>query len=66
MYHYLDYKEANEMLRRAGFTHAQIDRLTRYRRRFLVGEMDQIPVDQRHLEFIRWLFQRGKLSDYVA
>ncbi len=64
MYHYLDYKEALETLRRAGLTHAEIDRLIRFRRNFVVGEMDIALADRRRLEFARWLVITGKLTDY--
>jgi len=65
MYHYMDYKEAVDMLRRAGFNHAQIDRITRFRKNFAPGEMDQTPDDHRRLEFVRWLFLTGKLTDFA-
>ena len=65
MYHYMDYKEAIEMLRRAGLTHAEVDRIIRFRKQFVANEMDQAPDDYRRLEFIRWLFQTGKLTDYA-
>ncbi len=66
MYKFMDHKEAIEMLRKAGFNHAEIDRITRFRKHFAPGEDDQAPDDHRRLEFIRWLFRTGKLSDYVA
>lgn len=51
MYHYMDHKEAYEMLRQSGFNHAEIDRLTRFRKHFAPGEMDQTPTEHRRLEF---------------
>ncbi len=63
MYQYRDYKEAQEMLRKAGFNHVAIDRLARFRKEFVLGEMDQTPAEHRRLEFARWLFLTGKLSD---
>ena len=66
MYHYMDHKEAVEMLRKAGFNHIEIDRITKFRKRFALGEKDQPLSDHRRLEFIRWLFRRGKLNDQVA
>lgn len=65
MYQDRDHKEAQEMLRRAGFNHAQIDRLTNFRKQFIVGEVDQTSTEHRRLEFARWLFQTGKLTDQV-
>ncbi len=63
MYQYMDHKEAFELLRKAGFSHAEIDRITRFRKHFTIGEMDQTPTEHRRLEFVRWLFQTGKLTD---
>jgi hypothetical protein len=65
MYQHRDYKEAQEILRRAGFNHAQIDRLTSFRRQFVMGEMDRTSTEHRRLEFARWLFLTGKLTDQV-
>jgi hypothetical protein len=66
MYQHRDYKEAQEMLRRAGFNHAQIDRLISFRKQFIVGEVDRTPpTEHRRLEFARWLFLTGKLTDQV-
>ncbi len=65
MYHYMDHKEAFEMLRKAGCNHAEIDRLAQFRRHFTPGEMDQALTEHRRLEFIRWLFRTGKLTDNV-
>jgi hypothetical protein len=65
MYQHRDHKEAQEMLRRAGFNRADIDRLTSFRREFVLGEMDQTSAEHRRLEFARWLFLTGKLTDQV-
>lgn len=65
MYNYLDHKEAVEMLRKAGFKHGEIDRITRFRKKFRFSEMDQNRVDQRRLEFMRWLFKSGKITDFA-
>jgi hypothetical protein len=65
MYHYLDQKEAVEMLRKAGLNHGEINRLTKFRKQFSMNEMDQNRTDHRHLEFMRWLFKRGKITDFA-
>jgi hypothetical protein len=65
MYQHRDHKEAQEMLRRAGFNRVDIDRLTSFRREFVLGEMDQTSTEHRRLEFARWLFLTGKLTDQV-
>ncbi len=65
MYQFKDHKAAQEMLRRAGFNHGQIDRLTRFRKGFVQSEQDQTSAEHRRLEFVRWLFVTGKLTDYA-
>ncbi len=65
MYHYMDHKEAVEMLRKAGFNHREIDRITKFRKQFSPNEMDQNHIDHCHLEFVRWLFRRGKITDFA-
>ena len=62
----MNYKEALELLRRAGFTASEIDRLCRLRRNYTESELDQAPVDHRRLEFVRWLEVTGKLTDQIA
>ncbi len=65
MYHYLDHKEAVEMLRKAGFKHGEIDRIKKFRQKFRLSEMDQNRMDHRRLEFMRWLFKSGKITDFA-
>jgi hypothetical protein len=65
MYQHRDHKEAQEMLRRAGLNQVQIDRITSFRRQFIIGEVDQTSTEHRRLEFARWLFLTGKLTDQV-
>jgi hypothetical protein len=65
MYQHRDHKETQEMLRKAGFSHAEIDRLISFSRAFMLGEMDQTSTEHRRLEFARWLFLTGKLTDQV-
>ena len=62
----MNYKEALETLRKAGFTAPEIDRLCRLRRAYTESEMDQAPADLRRLEFVRWLVVTGKLTDQIA
>lgn len=65
MFHYMDHKEAIEMLRKAGFSHGEIERITKFRKQYALSELDQTHDDHRRLEFTRWLFQTGKLTDFV-
>lgn len=62
----MNYRQALDMLYRAGFSLPEIDRLWRFRRNFVVREMNQASADLRHLEFIRWLVVTGRLTDQVA
>ncbi len=62
----MNFKEAFEMLRKAGFTTSEIDRLCRLRREHAENEMDQAPANLRRLEFVRWLVATGKLTDTLS
>ncbi|GCE19961.1 hypothetical protein [Dictyobacter kobayashii] len=66
MFHYMDHKEAIAALRKAGFNHAEIERITRLRKQFVHNELDQSHNDHRRLEFMRWLFQKGRLTDFAS
>jgi hypothetical protein len=59
----MDYKQALDMLRRAGFTASEIDRLRRLRRECAAQEMNWTLADLRRLKFFRWLVVTGKLTD---
>lgn len=60
---HINYNEAVQVLRRAGLTTPQIDRLCGFYRKYTASEMDQAAIDQRHLEFARWLVTTHRLSD---
>ncbi|GER88786.1 hypothetical protein KDW_29480 [Dictyobacter vulcani] len=66
MFHYMDHKEAFEMLRKAGFRDTEIDRITKFRKQLSPNELDQASDNHRRLEFFRWLFQTGKLTEFVS
>ncbi len=59
-------EEAFAMLREAGFTVLEIDRLAQLRRNYRVGELDQAHPNQARLEFVRWLVQNGRLTDQIV
>lgn len=59
----LDYQQAYDLLHKAGCTFAEIDRLIRLRQTYQPTEMDEAPLDERRLEFARWLVLHGKLSE---
>lgn len=56
---YMDYKEAREMLMRAGFTAAEIERLMQVRREYLQKclERHDVPIYHRRSRFLRWFMQ---------
>lgn len=62
----MDFKEKLEILRRAGFTMLEIQRLYHFRRAYVVDEQDRSPVDLAHLRFIRWLVLNGRLTEELA
>jgi len=49
----------------AGWTLPEIKRLSRFRNRFQPTSEDLVvlTIDIRYLEFIRWLFQAGRITD---
>ena len=47
-----------------GFSVEQAERMVLLRRRMERGEINEVAVDVNHLEFVRWLVQRGKVSDW--
>jgi hypothetical protein len=63
---YMDYKEDRKILRKAGFTEAEVMSLSKLRRnRAEEGKYLEF-ADYRHLQFVRWLVATGKLTEQVA
>jgi hypothetical protein len=48
----------------AGWTIPEIERLSRFRNRFQHTSEDVLTVDIRYLEFIRWLVQSSRITDW--
>jgi len=50
----------------SGWTITEIERLSHFRNRFQQtrDDLSDFNLDMRHLEFIRWLVQTGKLLDW--
>jgi hypothetical protein len=61
-----NYKEGLAALQGVGFTTNEIERLCRFRRAFVENEQEQAPADLARLRFIRWLVEKGKLTDQLA
>jgi hypothetical protein len=61
----MGHKEDREMLRKAGITDDQINRLSKLRRNLAEEGKYQELIDYRRLQFVRWLVSTGKLSEQV-
>jgi hypothetical protein len=62
----MGYKEDREILRKAGFTEAEMNRLSKLRRNLAEDGKYQDLVDYRRLQFVRWLVNTGKLTDQLV
>jgi hypothetical protein len=62
----MDRKEDREILRKGGFAENEVTSLSQLRRDHSERERRQAQVDNRRLEFIRWLVSTGKLTDQIA
>ena len=55
-------KENLEGLFKVGFTPTEVERLSQFRRDYLEKEQQQVLVELRRLEFLRWLVANGRLT----
>jgi hypothetical protein len=62
----MDRKDDREILRKGGFAEGEIQRLSQLRQDHTERTKLQERVDQRRLEFIRWLVTNGRLSEQIA
>lgn len=62
----MGYKEDREILRKAGFTEAEMHRLSKLRRNLAENGKYQELVDYRRLQFVRWLVHTGKLTEQLV
>jgi len=62
----MDRKDDREILRKGGFVDGEVQRLNKLRQTYTEREKLQEIVDQRRMEFIRWLVNNGRLSDQIA
>lgn len=53
-------------LRNAGFTNQEINRLCQLRRTYQMSALDQPELPEKHLMFIRWLVEHGKIRDDLS
>ncbi len=61
----ISYQQAFQILRQAGFVGIEIERLCRLRNTYRCSELDQAPLDQKRLYFVRWLVATGRLTDQL-
>jgi hypothetical protein len=62
----MDRKEDREILRKGGFAESEVKQLSQLRKRHYESERLRQIADHRRLEFVRWLYHNGKLTDQVA
>jgi hypothetical protein len=59
------HKEDREILRKAGCTETEMNRLSKLRRNLAEDGKYQELIDYRRLQFVRWLVTTGKLTEQV-
>ena len=62
----MDRKEDREILRKGGFAESEMKQLSQLRKLHNERERLRILAENRRLEFVRWLYNTGKLTDQVA
>ncbi len=62
----MGYKEDREILRNAGFTQAEMNRLSKLRSNLAEEGRYMELVDYRRLQFVRWLVTTGKLTEQIT
>jgi hypothetical protein len=62
----LSYKGTLERLCRSGLTGRAIRWLQQFDRLYTAGVVEQSPLDQRRLEFARWLVATHRLTDQIT
>ena len=58
--------EARSLLREHGFSVGEEAALRALRQRYERGDLNEISIEHKRLEFARWLVQHGRLTDYPA
>ncbi len=62
----MGYKEDREILQKASFSEAEMNRLSNLRRNPAENGKYQELVDYRRLQFVRWLVHTGKLTEQLV
>jgi hypothetical protein len=60
----MDSKETQNSLVGVGFTNLQMERLSKFRHKYVEEARQQNAAELRRLEFTRWLVATGRLTDY--
>jgi hypothetical protein len=60
---FVDYTKIVIALQKDGFTRREADALIRFRNHYRQTDIDLPALDQRYLEFVRWLIVHGKLTE---
>ena len=61
----MGYKEDREILQKASFSEAEMNRLSKLRTNLAEEGKYQELIDYRRLQFVRWLVSTGKLTELV-
>jgi hypothetical protein len=62
----MDRKEDREILRKGGFAESEVKQLSQLRKMHIERERLKQLADNRRLEFVRWLVDKGKISEQIA
>lgn len=62
----MDRKEDREILRKGGFAESEMKQLSQLRKDHNERERLKTLAEHRRMEFVRWLYNTGKLTDQVA
>ena len=58
----MDRKEEREILRKGGFAESEMKQLSQLRKEHNERERLRLLSENRRLEFVRWLYQQGRLQ----
>jgi len=62
----MDRKEDREILRKGGFAESEMKQLSQLRKLHNERERLKQLAEKRRLEFVRWLVDKGKISEQIA
>ncbi|HXZ05789.1 MAG TPA: hypothetical protein VEH81_13225 [Ktedonobacteraceae bacterium] len=62
----MDHQETSDTFYQVEFTASEIERLEKLKQAYAENKQDHMFENYRHLEFVRWLVQNGKLTEQLA